>query len=707
MSIPRSVVLERLTYTAAVPVIAAAPNLSPDGATTAGVLIAGAAGVAAIIGEWIAGVKGTTEGAGRKILRLSPLATAGLISAGALWTPGWYWGADIAAAAAWGLSYSCLLPMSRHTRRGHRPALAAQLEPAAEATEPEQTVADGANLFTQQNRMLWERSGMPGRTLIAKASPHPGTRNDLTLTLRASEEGRPITGLTEAAIAAAYDVDERAVSIERLTNGDGTLVGPSWLQAHITPDEQRRRRSTPTRTEWWDDTIGGERGPIPRSQFVDKIRDEKRGVTHYIGRMPDGAGAPRIDEAALCRVLGTTEDDGTVFVTPDGRSKFLISYWDKTPLALLHPATRDLLTPDPAGRYVVGYLGNGQPARNRCHTDRGAAHGLYVAPSGGGKTQLLALSVVADANWGAVIWLAAESPDEKIGTLGRHVDRQGFGALYMLRALRATKALMEIRAEMVWADGQLHDWDPYLPGSPYAPLKLKLDEFLSGTRHELYGAEIMDLAEHVSVKGRKYGVGEDVAGQSIYVQDGFTQLLNENLRENSIPIVLKVAAKKVTEMFKALGIKGEDIPAPLPRSFTQEPEGRIERIMNGEPEPASNANTGGVGWIIENRKPEVLRTLFLDFKHDISHLFPDTITRLTEHEIAELEARDLWFDWTEPPRPGEFGEEPDDLDDDSDGPDYPRSGRSRPSRAKNQHQAERPVTTPAQALARIKHLTNT
>lgn len=52
----------------------------------------------------------------------------------------------------------------------------------------------------------------------------------------------------------------------------------------------------------------------------------------------------------------------------------------------------------------------------------------------------------------------------------------------------------------------------------------------------------------------------------------------------------------------------------------------------------------------------------MDFKAGIDGYFPDTTATLTEHEIRELEARDLWFDWTEPPRPGEFGPEPGDED---------------------------------------------
>ncbi|WP_257005300.1 hypothetical protein [Streptomyces albidoflavus] len=94
-------------------------------------------------------------------------------------------------------------------------------------------------------------------------------------------------------------------------------------------------------------------------------------------------------------------------------------------------------------------------------------------------------------------------------------------------------------------------------------------------------------------------------------------------------------------------------------------------------QPPADSNTGGAGWIVEGTHPEVLRTLFMDFKQSLDPYFPDTITPLTDHEITELDARGLWFDWTQPPRPGEFGDIEDD-DEDSD-EDRPPSSRGRTS----------------------------
>ncbi|MFF5475410.1 chromosome segregation protein ParM [Streptomyces achromogenes] len=703
MSVPRSVALERTVYTLAAPVLAAAPNLAPDSPVNTVVQLAGAAGV----GGWVLAYKSDELGTGRKLLRWSPLVLAAAVDVAAKNTVGWGpWCLDALLAAGWAAAGLLVMPFSRHTRRHHRPALAAPVpapqlqpappEPAFSPAQPD----DGADPFTRQVRRLWETRGMPGRTIVVKATPHEGTPHDLSLLLRASEAGRAISGLQKDDIAAAFGVDVTDVTIKEVARQYGREGGPGWKEVDVTPDANERRRKAPTTDEWWADRIGAADGPVPGSQFVKKVRDEGRKVTHYIAQVPDEMGEPRVNQHALAAVLKTKYDEGRLFVTVDG-SHILVSLWDTSPLAQVFPATRKLLTPDKDGRWVTGYLGNGQPARNRVYTDRGAAHGLFVAPSGGGKTQLMGLHVAADALFGAVVMLATESPDEKTAALGRHTARYGVGPLFMLRLLRALVALMEIRGEMPWEDGEVHEWDATRPGCPYRMLSAYLDEFLSAARDDLYGAEIMDLAEMVSVKGRKYGVGLKVAGQSIYVQDGFTQLLCENLRENCIPVVLKVAPKKVGEMFKTLGIASENTPDPLPRSFSPEEKGRIERIMRGEPEPPSNSNTGGAGWIVEGKHPEVLRTLFMDFKDGIDSYFPDTVATLTDYEIAELKKRDLWFDWTEPPRPGEFGPEPGDEDGDR---DAPKKGGGTRGGSKSAARRDA-VTTPRQALEAIKNLT--
>ncbi|MBI0320536.1 chromosome segregation protein ParM, partial [Streptomyces javensis] len=100
----------------------------------------------------------------------------------------------------------------------------------------------------------------------------------------------------------------------------------------------------------------------------------------------------------------------------------------------------------------------------------------------------------------------------------------------------------------------------------------------------------------------------------------------------------------------------------------------------------------------------VLRTLFMNFKDGIDRYFPDTIATLTDYEIRELEARGLWFDWTEPPRPGEFGPEPGDDEDSDD--DAPKKGGGKRRSGGNSATRRDAVTSPRQALEAIKNLTN-
>ncbi|MGW2613093.1 chromosome segregation protein ParM, partial [Streptomyces mirabilis] len=85
MSVPRSVALERTLYALAAPVLAAAPNLYPDSPVNTVVQLAGAVG----IGGWILAAKGDESGAGRKILRWSPLVLAAAVDVAAKNTIGW------------------------------------------------------------------------------------------------------------------------------------------------------------------------------------------------------------------------------------------------------------------------------------------------------------------------------------------------------------------------------------------------------------------------------------------------------------------------------------------------------------------------------------------------------------------------------------------------------------------------------------------
>ena len=177
--------------------------------------------------------------------------------------------------------------------------------------------------------------------------------------------------------------------------------------------------------------------------------------------------------------------------------------------------------------------------------------------------------------------------------------------------------------------------------------------------------------------------------------------MKDNQRQNSRSVVFNMGSPAATRKAVEGAMENAyDVPT-IPARYARQEGSAIERAMAGEAAPENGVSTGGVAVIVlDDGKGNLMRSLYADFDTDLSTLFPDEINRLTDHEIAELEARDLWFDWTEPPRPGEFGPEPDDN-----GDDLPTTrGRTSPgSGGKPRRDA---VTSPAQALEAIKQLTN-
>ncbi|MDX3488264.1 chromosome segregation protein ParM [Streptomyces sp. ID05-18] len=711
MSTPRSVTLERLAYTLTAPVLAVAPNLYPDSPVNQIVQLAGAAG----IGGWILACKSDETGAGRKILRWSPLVLAAAIDVTAKITTDFGpYGLDGLLAAGWAAAGFLVMPFSRHTRRRHRPALAApapvaQLAPA-EAAEPAVAVPDdGADALTRGARVLWEQAGMPARTYIVKATRHPAMRHDMTILLRASETGRPITGLSQEAVAAPFGVHAGDVVLADVAIQPGRQGGPGWLEARITPDANARRRTKPTPQERWTDKVGSPKGGAPGSELVHRTRDDVRGVTFYRAKMADPTETPRIDLAKVCRGLGLPEDDSCVFVLIDG-TEFLISAFDEPPLSAIFPATRELLTPDAKGMYVCGFTITGQPVKTMVfqHDKNAAAHGLILGVSRSGKTQFFAINMAAQSLDGQVVWLSTVRKDEKTSTLGKYIDRQGSNALWMARSLRAAKALCEIRAEMPWPhDGQPHDYKPGDSRCPYRQLNVYADEFMTAAQDGDFGEFIQQDGEDLTVTGLKYGIGFNPAGQSPFAHNGFSTEMKDNLRQNSRPTIFNMGSPGATRKAAEGTMENAyDVPT-IPARYSRNEGSAIERAMKGEADPENGVSTGGVAVIVlDNGRSVLMRSLFADFDTDLAGLFPDDVKRLTDHEIAELTKRGLWFDWNEPVRPGEFWPEP---DEDDDGGSRPRGkgGKGGGKRGgKSGSSSEPRITSPRQALEAIKSLSD-
>ncbi|MGD9482867.1 chromosome segregation protein ParM [Streptomyces sp. TRM70308] len=711
MTTPRSVALERLAYTLAAPVLAVAPNVYPGSPVNTVVQLAGAAG----IGGWALAARSDEPGAGRKILRWTPLVLAAAVDVAAGHTTGFgpYW-LDGLLAATWAAAGSFVLPFSRHARRRHRPALAApapQLAPAVAAPAPPRARQDdGADMLTREARMMWENAGMPARTHVVKATRNPGTRVDLTLLLRASETGRPITGLSPEAVGAVFGVPASDVVLSDVAVQPGRQGGPGWMEARITPEANARRRTKPTPQERWTDRVARPKGGAPGSELVHTTRDDVRAVTFYRAKMADSTESPRIDLPKVCRALNLPEDDSCVFVLIDG-SEFLISAFDEPPLSQTFPATRELLTPDAKGMYVCGFTITGQPVKTMVyqHDKNAAAHGLTLGVSRSGKTQFFAINMAAQSLDGQVVWLSTVRKDEKTTTLGRYIDRQGSNALWMARQLRAAKALCEIRAEMPWPhDGQPHDYKPGDPRCPYRQLNVYADEFMTAAQDALYGEFIQKDGEDLTVTGLKYGIGFNPAGQSPFAHNGFSTEMKDNLRQNSRPVIFNMGSPGATRKAAEGTMEhAYDVPT-IPARYSRSEGSAIERAIRGEADPENGVSTGGVAVIVlDNGRAVLMRSLFADFDTDLAELFPDEVNRLTDYEISELDKRGLWFDWNEPePRPGEFWPEPDEEDEGESRPRRGGGGKGGGRGSKSGGLRAQQVASPRQALEAIKSLTD-
>jgi hypothetical protein len=537
----------------------------------------------------------------------------------------------------------------------------------------------------------------------------------MTILLRASEPGRPITGLTEAVVAAAFGVHSSDVVLADVAIQPGRQGGPGWLEARITPDANLRRRTKPTPQERWTDKVGSPKGGAPGSELIHKSRDDERGVTFYRAKMADATETPRIDLAKVCRGLGLPEDDSCVFVLIDG-TEFLISAFDKPPLSAIFPATRELLTPDAKGMYVCGFTITGQPVKSMVyqHDKNAAAHGLILGVSRSGKTQFFAINMAAQSLDGQVVWLSTVRKDEKTTVLGRYIDRQGSNALWMARSLRASKALCEIRAEMPWPhDGQPHDYKPGDPRCPYRQLNVYADEFMTAAQDGDFGEFIQTDGDDLTVTGLKYGIGFNPAGQSPFAHNGFSTEMKDNLRQNSRPTIFNMGSPGATRKAAEGTMENAyDVPT-IPARYSRNEGSAIERAMKGEADPENGVSTGGVAvMVLDNGRAVLMRSLYADFDTDLSNLFPDEVNHLTDHEISELEKRGLWFDWNEPVRPGEFWPEPTEDDGDDDGGSRRRGGGGGGKGgggkrgAKSGSSRESQVTSPRQALEAITSLNN-
>ncbi|MGW3200001.1 hypothetical protein ACWDBD_36650 [Streptomyces sp. NPDC001118] len=574
-----------------------------------------------------------------------PIVSALAVDVAAMVTDGWE--IDAAVSAGWGLSMALLVPMARTSNVRLAYETLRELEPA-ESPELEASTEEEVDEDTRRLCAMWERAPVSGDTRLCHVTWHEPEGRDFSALIKALP-GHAVPTMDERDVAAAFGVKPEAVKLLE------TSHGPGWMELIVTPDAlERSLKGTQTDADWWARTIARDKGGAPGSVFTAK--KEAAGVTHWFAQMPDESETIRGDIRKLCTAFGVSPDDMRLFVTEQGH-KMLVSVFDESPLSMVVYASRDLITPNAEGFFRVGTTFDGRPVNGRLYHEGGAAHALLLGASGSGKTQLVIVYMAGDSLDGAVIWGAATTEDAKLRLVEPHVDRLGFGPLYMVRLLRAAVKLMEIRGRMGKRVG--HDWLPGAADNVYRRLSLYLDEFNAACADPKYGEEITELAERVSIQGRKYGIGIKVSGQDGKVEDGMTTTMRNQLRQNGRQITLNVGDMDAVRRAFAGLIAAEDLPEPLPQEYGGSVL-TLEEIAEGLEDPEDSEGIGGIGWVVRKGKPVLMRTLYVDLSGSdreqvVADLFAVEVFHLTEEEIREL--GDLLGDWYAPDEDDEDDED--------------------------------------------------
>ena len=476
---------------------------------------------------------------------------------------------------------------------------------------------------------------------------------DFQRVMRTAQRALPV--LTGAGIYAAAAMADGTAWWEYATPAAWAGLMCSWLpvsRAAWALPEARAVAALPAAPEpapapagsgfevMWAERVAGPDGAIPGSR-VARIAQQPGKVT-ILAEVPAGQVA-RVDHARLCSAFGVDPAELRLVAETRGREA-LVTLYDKSPLIGMRKATRALVTPDADGYWTIGTAHDGTDAKARLFGPTGALHSYLVGVTGSGKTVALILCLAAEANAGAVSWLASMDPDAQLAAAGAYVDRQGSGRTYALRASRAAVALMRIRGQINAEVG--HDFSP---ASPYPLLVLSLDEFNGLADDSEEGREIARNAVYIVERGRKYGVAFRYGGQTLdLARIGGDRSLREQTRSGT-GIVLRtvsgISGRQATEGMLPEGVSLADIPATIGGGAS------LADRMSGKAAAVRGESTAGMGHVLAGGSaPSLMRALYVHLPKDgstdgLGDIFPTSgVNTLTPREIEALGG--LYGDWT-------------------------------------------------------------
>ncbi|SEE66192.1 hypothetical protein SAMN05216532_8223 [Streptomyces sp. 2231.1] len=556
--------------------------------------------------------------------RLLGPVTAGAVYAACAAAPGRPWW-ETALALGWGGLMTAALPITRSTW-----------------TPPNDTPAAYPAGFTGLVMRMWDDAeAAPGtwleniEQLISPA--HPDFTADIV-----APAGKPVPRIDPVTAAAAFGVPTDSVTVTDIPH-----TGPGRMRLTITPTRRSHEQSI---EDVWAQKVARPGGAIPGSHIVEVRQYPAQGDIPPRGMIlaaVEPGEVARVSHGQLCSAFGVEPEELRLVAESRGR-EVLVTLYESAPLKASRRATRALLTLDAYGRYTIGTAHDGSDAKVSMQSAAGTLHGFLVGVTGSGKTVTLALMCAAWALAGLANWVTSARPDAQMSAVGRHVDRQGSGALFTWWMLKTAIALMDIRGEMNTEAG--HDFSAH---SPYPGLVLVLDEFNSLVNDLVFGDDIAEWTDILAREGRKFGIGIVFAGQSL----NLTKLGgNASLREQvqgGIGVVLRIsggiAARQATG-----GLAGDAELAEIPDRFNASMT-LLDR-MNGTASTVPGDPTQGVGHTVTGSDATMMRCLHVHLPKDgspdgLGEIFPASgaINTLTDREIEALTALGLWHDWTTPP----------------------------------------------------------
>lgn len=560
--------------------------------------------------------------------------TGGAVYAAAAIVPGRPWW-EPAAALGWGAAMSAMLPITRSTW-----------------TPPADVPAVYPPGFTGLVMRLWDDAEVAPDTWLENIEQTVSTQHPDFTAHVVAPAGKPVPRIDLVDIAACFGFPVDCVALDEIPG-----TGPGRMRLTVAPTTRRRGGSI---EEMWAENVARPDGAIPGSQIVRVEQFPASGDLPARGMIlaqVDIGKLARVNHAQLCSAFGVGPEELRLVAETRGREA-LVTLYESAPLKASRRATRELLTLDAYGRYVIGTAHDGSDAKVHMQSAAGTLHGFLVGVTGSGKTVALALMCAAWALAGLTTWVTSARPDAQMSAVGRHIDRQDAGPVFTWWMLKAAIALMDIRGEINSEVG--HDFSAY---SPYPGLVLVLDEFNSLVGDDSLGDEIAHMTDVLAREGRKFGIGIVFAGQSLNLSKLGGEASLRDQVQGGIGVVLRIAKSSggIAARQATGGLAGDVDLADIPDRFNASTS--LMDRMHGITDDVPGETTQGVGHTVTGSGATMMRTLYVHLPKDgspdgLDEIFPEdgSINCLTDREIDALTALGLWHDWTMPPSQDDKGE---------------------------------------------------